>query len=135
MSLKLKDICMRYFKVHKDDSSLWKCKCGKSLKQRSGTGWTNLFNHIKADHAGWDQLATAQTTMDTFVCAPNVPASVTNMRNWLEWICVGLKPFTFVEDPLTRKFTNLAPTSVKTLKKYMALLVTKVESIVSTNLP
>ena len=41
------------------------------------------------------------------------------MYAWLEWVYVGLKPFSFVEDELTRGYTKLTAITVPTLKKYM----------------
>ena len=32
-----------------------------------------------------------------------------NLYGWLDWVCMELKPFEFVESDLTRKYTNLQP--------------------------
>ena len=50
MSKKLQDICIKYFEKVQGTEELWKCKCGKELKQRKGTGWSNLHTHIKVQH-------------------------------------------------------------------------------------
>ncbi len=48
---------------------------------------------------------------------------------------MGLKPFSFSEDPLTRKYTNLGSISNKTLKKYMLKMTLIVEKEISKILP
>lgn len=40
---------------------------------------------------------------------------------------MDLKPFSFMADPLTRKYTTLNPICTNTLKKYMAVVVKYVE--------
>ena len=32
-----------------------------------------------------------------------------SLYGWLDWVCMELKPFEFVESDLTRKYTNLQP--------------------------
>ena len=50
MSKKLQDISIKYFEKVQGTEELWKWKCGKELKQRKGTGWSNLHTHIKVQH-------------------------------------------------------------------------------------
>ena len=49
------------------------------------------------------------------------------MFSWIEWVTCGLKPFSFVENSLTQKYSKLENISIKTMKKYMNLLTKKVE--------
>lgn len=131
----LKSVVMRYFKVGETQDQ-WSCRCGKSLTQRKGTGWSNLFNHIKSQHPDWkEKEERCQPSIDKSILKSTVPESVKTMYNWMEWVCMGLKPFNFVEDPLTRKFTSLKPICVKTFKKNMSLLVKEVEAHISKHLP
>ena len=44
----LKSIALRYFTPLEND--IYKCSCGKILKQKGGTGWTNLMAHIRTQH-------------------------------------------------------------------------------------
>ena len=46
---------------------------------------------------------------------------------WLEWVCLELKPFAFVESEYTRKFSKFGIISVKTFEKYMHLISNRVE--------
>ena len=133
-----RDVVKRYFKQDKGTEE-WTCTCGKKLKQRHGTGYTNLFNHIKSQHKDWDGGASGQKTLDGNVIAisrdKTISDSVENLYSWVEWVCVGMKPFSFVEDELTRKYSSLQPICTKTLKKYMSLLTTTVEREISKLLP
>jgi len=45
----LKSIVKRYFTALEEEGE-WRCKCGKLLKQKKNSGWTNLFNHVKKQH-------------------------------------------------------------------------------------
>ena len=58
-----------------------------------------------------------------------------NVHGRIEWVCQGLKPFSFVEDPVTRKYTNLGSMTRPTLLEYMDLLTKEVEKTISKNLP
>ena len=129
----------------------WKCTCGKILKRKKSSGWTNLINHLNSQHSGWNKASDGrQATLETsgFSGISHSDASAatstsilssstkaTNICSWIEWVCVGLKPFNFVSDSLTRKYTNLEPISVNTLKKYMDLLVKRVEKKIAQTLP
>ena len=46
-----------------------------------------------------------------------------------------MKPFEFVENPLTREFTKLDPITVPTLKKYLEVVTRKTEAQISSKLP
>ena len=54
---------------------------------------------------------------------------------WIKWVCLGMKPFEFVENPLTREFTKLDPITVPTLKKYLEAVTRKTEAQISSKLP
>ena len=45
----LKSTCLIYV-TKMDNSDAWKCKCGKILKKKQGTGWSNLTVHIRTQH-------------------------------------------------------------------------------------
>ena len=58
-----------------------------------------------------------------------------NLCGWLEWVCINLKPFSFVEDELARKNTKLENVSRNTLEKYLHLTGTTVEKRKARELP
>ena len=37
--------------------SKWRCICGNEYKQRDNKGYTNLLNHLKAEHANYETTA------------------------------------------------------------------------------
>ena len=50
MSKNQAEICKTFFKLLESENDTWLCKCGRKLKQRKGTGWSNLYAHIKVQH-------------------------------------------------------------------------------------
>ena len=103
------------------------------LTQKLNTGWSNLFQHIKSQHS--DYLQDAQSTLQSFVVSkPASTKKAANIYSSLEWICCGLKLFNFVENELTRKYCNLAPIAVNTLKKYMEIVTKEVKVVIKTKL-
>jgi hypothetical protein len=132
---KVKSSVLRFFKFCDDSADKWKCVCGKLLTQKKGTGWTNLVNHLKAQHPDW-QMEQNQAKMENFLDVVSKPTtSAENVHSWLEWICLGMKPFSFLTDPLTRKYSNLNSISINTFKKYMDSVVHHVEEEISAFLP
>ncbi|XP_036367828.1 uncharacterized protein LOC118767407 [Octopus sinensis] len=130
-------IVRKYFN-QTDSEHVWKCKCGKKLTQKKGTGWTNLMNHIKNQHPEYSTTqATGQPSSSSFLSPRSslVSRSALNFYGWIEWVCVGLKPFSFTEDPLTHKYTNLGSITNVALKKYMEKLTQEVEKKISDELP
>ena len=122
-----KSICLRYFTAQDEGGN--KCTRGKVLIQRKNSGWTYLFNHMTSRHPEWDRPEN-QSKITSLSLSPS-----DNLFAWIEWACKGLKLFNFVEDPLTRKYTNLKPITTKTLQKYMDLLYRKVELTIVNILP
>ena len=81
MSKKLQDVCIKYFEKVQGIEKLWKCKCGKELKQRKGTGWSNLHTHIKVQHGIHENCADKnQKTITPFVL---INKQALNIYSWL----------------------------------------------------
>ena len=100
------------------------------LWKKQGTCWTNLMTHIRAQHENQPEAKTSQMTLNFMHCKKSE-----NLYGWLEWVCINLKPFSFVEDELTRKYTKLANVSRNTLEKYLHLTATTVEKRIARELP
>ena len=49
----------------------------------------------------------------------------------IRWVVMGLKPFSFVEDPLEREMAKMSPISVFTLKKYTKIVMVEIRSGIS----
>ena len=117
MSLNTKAMVAKHFVKVEGEDSKWACACGKVLVQKVNTGYTNLVSHVRTTHPDWlqQQLAT-QPQITNHTTTRTTTKNANNMYAWLEWVCVGLKPFSFVEDELTRKYTKLTLITVPTLK-------------------
>lgn len=135
MSNEIKNLVKNYFNVTNEDNSRWQCKCGKILTQRKNTGWSNLFNHVKTQHPEYQKLLKPALSIDKFIKKVDTSTKSNNIYGWLNWTCCGLKPFSFVENELTRTYTSLTLISEKTLKKYMNLLTKEVEKKITNLLP
>ena len=130
-----KAIVFKYFSKHGAEiDGKWKCTCGKILTQKRSTGWTNLFNHIKTQHSEYNQSQN-QDTLQNYFNSGESTSKGSNVYSWLRWICMGLKPFNFVEDHLNRHYTRLQPISENSLKKYIDLVTKEVETRISSILP
>ena len=119
----VKELCLKYFSVDDATKFTWKCQCGAVIIQKKNTGWTNLANHIKSQY-GEDpkSVPTGQATI-SFAKSKRATSKGSNIYCWLNWVCSSLKPFSFVDDVLTREYTKLEPISHNSLKKYMELVV------------
>ena len=115
-------------------------KAAKLLTQRKGSGWTNWINHIKTlHHSEYLTLrvpATESILSHTYVQpVPTSNSKVQNAYKWVDWVCSGLRPFSFVEDEATRSYSNLSAISVKMLKKKMETLTFEAVSYTHLTLP
>ena len=88
------------------------------------------MTHIRAQHENQPEAKTSQMTLNFMHCKKSE-----NLYGWLEWVCINLKPFSFVEDELTRKYTKLENVSRNTLEKYLHLTATTVEKRIARELP
>jgi hypothetical protein len=113
------------------------------IKQKSGTGYTNLKNHITLRHGDnaneelrlrMDGIR-SQNALNLGVTISKTDPAVINMYRWIEWIVECNLPFNFIIHPKTRALTNLKSVSVNTVKKYMERLVVVVEKEIQTRLP
>lgn len=117
------------------------CKCGKTRKQKKGTGNSNLLSHIKdfehkEEYVDAYNIAIAhgEGAMDSFIA--KVSSKARDYYSWMEWIIMTDQPQVFVENKLNRKYTNIrSPITVKTLIKYMELTVDKVREEIKHQLP
>ena len=126
-------VALHYFKQIAD-SNKWKCACDASITQAAGKGYTNLITHIKKFHPNYHKETNRnQSTLSVaFTIPTSAPAK--NAYCWVKWVCLSLKPFSFV-DELTRQFSNLSSISINTFMKYMHLVTKEVEQGISQKLP
>jgi hypothetical protein len=130
-----KDIVSTFFTKLEDSADgkgIYLCSCGRRRVQNLKSGYGNLIGHIKTDHKDWEDVMKAK---DKKVPSAFVNRKGANIFNWLEWIVMSNLPFTFVEDPLTRKQSKYESISDETIKKYLMLVTENVEKRVADDLP
>jgi len=138
MATSTKTFVGKHFVKAEGEENKWKCSCGKELSQKPNTGYSNLMTHVRNQHPKWleEQAVTQpQITRHTTTSITSTTKTAKNVHGWLEWVCIGLKPFSFVEETLTRRYSNLAPITAPTLKKYMEKVTKAVERAISQELP
>jgi hypothetical protein len=123
-----------------DTNGSWKCKCDE-VCQKSGSGWGNLENHVMKRHPNhvdemvlaqeqglWCPLKAFLIDRSQVLITSFMPRGATKIYGWLDWVISNLNPFSFVENPKNREYSKLDSTDHKTFKKYMLLLVKRVEN-------
>jgi hypothetical protein len=131
------NICRHFFKGSSKEHH-WDCKlCSdgegystKVLKQKKGTGWSNLFSHIQSVHKDYQNIV-KENTKSMFI----VPGKVKNMHSWIELMVMRNLPLALVDDELFRRASCYDPVSSNSLKKYMELLCRRMEDELRTILP
>ena len=135
------EVCLKFFQKmpDSDGKGLWKCQCRKILKRQEGSGWTNLRMHIMSQHPDASKQFEENpengqsTLLDPSLGLINQKAQ--NVFAWLDWVCNDLMPFSFVDLPRTRKYSNLNPICRNTLTKYLNLVTLEVENAIKDRLP
>ncbi len=121
MSKSLKDVVNIYFQQFDKENGKWKCKCEKILIQRKGTGTTNLQNHIKLIHPEYFDFLSERGPIDKFVNKNCNNKSCYTIFGWIEQICIGPKPFNFVEDQI-KKIYLIKPYFCEYFKKVYGII-------------
>lgn len=103
----------------------YQCKICRTIRQQKQSGYTNLINHLEDKHKKWKSVVARAKSKQSVVGAMDkwmkkgVDEKYTNIYRWLNWVVKGKQPFSFVANPLNRKYSKLAPICIKTLMKYM----------------
>ena len=106
----------------------------KKLKQRKGTGWSNLHTLIKIQHIIHKNGAdNNQKTITRHSRGLNNKQAI-NIYSWLDRICNDSKLFIFVESENTIRHTNLEKNSRNTFMKYLNLVTEATEKNISKQL-
>ncbi|KUF98775.1 Prolyl endopeptidase [Phytophthora nicotianae] len=81
------------------------CKaCGKTRKNATKTGYTNLVSHVKSDHGNFEVEMEAASTVAAGTLLPWVRQKASNRHAWLKWIVKGNRFLSFVEMESTRRY-------------------------------
>ena len=124
-----KEMVFKFFT--KTEEGVFKCQCGKIRKQTKASGYSNLLSHIHQAHKNYNEIMAQSNNVLGF----KVSEKASSIYGWLEWIIMGSHPFSFVENELNNKYSNLPPISKKTFMVYLQKLTTKVESAISEEIP
>lgn len=113
-----------------------RCKvCPDYYRNQSGSGYTNLLDHINRDHKDFDiSLACPESNQ------PNIAAALTSAKGrwvfgWLDLIINENLPLSMVGSKHFRKYVKLESMAIRTFEKYMELVCKDVEIIVKSMLP
>ena len=130
-------IVERYFTRDLTKPDSWKCICCKILTRKEGTGWTIQMNHLRSQQPEYKEGNSNDTVIsEYFSKGENLkPNKVKNYFGWLHWVISGLKPFSFVKEPLTREYSKLEKISRNTLIIHIDKLTEVVDEKKSSSLP
>ena len=116
-----------------------KCKrCGIQRSQRVKSGYSNLKDHLNAEHPDWPDImktfyADGRGPMDMYVA--QISSKAKAIHGWMEWTLMDNNAFSFCEGKYTRKYSILADVDSQTLMKYVKLTADKVRDKVTAILP
>lgn len=131
---KQKETSMKFFnkiiEAENPRDDMWICKCKKILKQKNGSGYTNLFKHIMSNHINEITQIQNTPTLDSFVNKKHK-----NIFAWIEFIIDSNSPISCVDQTYLRNICKLDPICSNTLRDYMKQISSLVEKNISTSLP
>ena len=110
-------------------NNYYKCKCGNVRKIMKIFGYQNFRTHINAAHKNYLE-GMKNPGIESYFTDENPK----NIFSWLEWDILSVLPFSFVNDELTRKYSNLEKICRQTFVKYVQELTRKFEEKVSAEL-
>lgn len=119
-------VCEVFFEADIVDKSYHTCLCGKSFRQKVGSGYHNLMSHMTRDHPRFEEVVSCdpgtQFSLTDFLLRPS------DMDKWINWIISENLPLSFCESEATAKYAKLKPVTAKTLKKKMFSTMALVEA-------
>lgn len=104
----------------------WVCRCGKRRKI-TGTGYSNLLNHVKEKHpveyqeaeSGATVQESAQSSQNSTVTCFLWKPNTVKVHGWLSLITHNLLPFRTCENELFKPHVKYDTVSLETVEKYM----------------
>ena len=139
MTRKGADIYNLFWKPVEGQQNKHECKrCGLHRTQRVKSGYSNLKDHLNAEHPDWPDImkvfyAEGKGPMDSYVA--QISSKAKTIYGWMEWTLMDNNAFCFCEGKLTRKYSTLPDLSSETLMKYVKLTADKVRDKVTVILP
>lgn len=135
-NFKTSQVIKAFFETSPSDANIHVCSfCSKVKKQNIKHGYTNLTTHLTTEHPDYKEQFLAKMAggpMDAFVRASK---RAILLHSWTRLVVELNLPFTYVDEPIVRKFSALNKICRKTLKKYMQLLRLKCQQKICKILP
>ena len=135
-TVKNAQIVKAFFVTNATDATAHVCSlCNASKKQNTRNGYSNLIFHLQAEHPDYKTVLAARQAggpMDIYIRSSKKAMWI---HSWIQLVISQNLPFSFVNAPLVRKFSNLRSISDKTLQKYMKLLREKCQQKIRKKLP
>ena len=105
-------------------ADFFECKeCGSKIKQKLKSGCTNLTQHISVKHPALlsklDQRDESQDSIMSYCSKSSTSKKAKKIFEWVELVIMSNLPFSIVEDPILRKYTNIDPICRNTLMMYL----------------
>ncbi|KAG3028383.1 hypothetical protein PC120_g4914 [Phytophthora cactorum] len=112
----------------------FRCTCGAVRKCATGTGYTNLMQHIRREHPAFAEEMLAATPGETGSVVHYVRHSAQNTCGWLELLIKCNLPLSFCESKLARRYSNIKPISVQTLRRVLDAVTRAVERSIAAEM-
>ena len=81
----------------------FRCHCSTVRQQSPKTGYSNLIQHVKAQHPDYEDRMRAATTEGAGTLAPWVRQRSLTLFGWMQWTVKCNLPLHFCENPETRR--------------------------------
>ena len=130
----------KFFWVPADEPGHSKCTMCGTVYKNPVSGFTNFMTHLNGSHK--DEYQQEYKNVKSQPGGRDIStyfkrkASVkaTNIYKWIDWVVEGNLPFYFVNLEITRQNSIMDPISTKFIKKYMRLLMKKIQADISIQL-
>ena len=139
-----KQLCAAYYTKDINFATNWTYHCNKCThapkKQQTGSGLTNLLDHINRVHDGeWREVMSEilkgpQGNIQQYL-TKTASKAAENIFWWIEWVIATDQSFRFVENKYVKKNTKLKHIGRNTFQKYMELIYIEVKSKIKNMLP
>ncbi|RLN05773.1 hypothetical protein BBJ28_00024862 [Nothophytophthora sp. Chile5] len=116
MPLSNRVICSLLFR----EDTIGQFECNScSCTYRDAQGFTNLMNHLRRFHPGYEAEGEAALRAENTLRLRIVDARTTDIYRWVEWVVMERLPFSFCERRLARQNSKMSHISETTLNRYI----------------
>ena len=142
-----KKLCLSVFDLEDATTGAYRCKMGDCPKpertQKPGSGWGNLTDHLGRFHevtlrpffSVMEQEENGSSSLAQFFKKVTAKAEAKNIFGWLDWGINTDQPFRFIENKITRKYTNLKKLGRCRFQQFLEKVTEKITEKFKTMLP